>query len=214
MSAPEPVEKAPEGRRVAERGEVDAFTLRLAARGDERACRAVLACYRGRVYALISRVLHGRQRALVDDLAQEVFLRTFRHLEGFDPDGPAKLSTWIYKIASRLCIDELRRRRPQSSHDRVDELAARAAAHPEDETRQLRLREALARALDELNGEQRAAFVLYEFHGQSYADIASALELPVGTVRSRISRARKALQSSLATEGREYLAVGMKGRAS
>ena len=181
--------------------ELDDISLRLAARGDPRASRALVECYQGRVYALISRVLHGAQRSVVDDLAQEVFLRTFRHLDRFDPAGPAKLSTWIYRVGTRLCIDELRKRR-SNVHDATEAalevLSAARLDEPEAAVCQRRLRLALATAIGGLAPEQRAAFVLYEFHGESYAQIAETLELPVGTVRSRISRARKGLQMRLA----------------
>lgn len=71
--------------------------------------------YQRRVYALISRMLHARERFVVADLAQEVFLRTFANLTRFDPEGPAKLSTWIFGLGTRLCVDELRRRWPEDS---------------------------------------------------------------------------------------------------
>ena len=192
-------------RHRAPAGELDSFTLRLAARGDARASRALLRCYQARVYALISRVLRGRERSVVDDLAQEVFLRTFKVLPSFDPDGPAKLSTWIYRVATRLCIDEMRRRRPSLVGEELELLAHEVDRGPEEATRRARLRRALLRALDELSAEQRVAFVLFEFHGQGYADIADTLELPIGTVRSRISRARRTLREALTQEGREFI---------
>src|SRR5262245_9009014 len=90
--------------------ELDEVTLARAKRGDERACRAFVETYQRQVFALISRLL-GRQ-PLVEDLAQETFLRAFRALASFDPRGPARLSTWLLTIASRLALDELRRRAP------------------------------------------------------------------------------------------------------
>src|SRR5262245_42484489 len=84
--------------------ELDQVTLARAQRGDEGACRTLVVTYQRPVFALLSRIL----RRNVDDLAQETFLRVFRALPRFRPAGPARLSTWILTIATRLAIDELR----------------------------------------------------------------------------------------------------------
>src|SRR5512135_1373264 len=88
---------------------LDELTLRRAQRGDERAWRDLIARHQRPVHALIWRLLAGRARHRVEDLAQETFVRVLRALPRFDPEGPAKLSTWILTIATRLALNELRR---------------------------------------------------------------------------------------------------------
>jgi RNA polymerase sigma-70 factor, ECF subfamily len=174
--------------------EVDEVTLRRAQRGDEGACRAVVERYQDRVFALIGRMVGAGRRAVIEDLAQETFLQVFRGLGGFSPLGPARLSTWILTIASRRAIDEVRRPLRDGDGD-----AEPVAVERADE-RVLRgeVGAAIERALAGLGPEQRAAFLLREYHGLDYADIARALGVDVGTVKSRLGRARAALRAALA----------------
>ena len=131
--------------------------------------------------------------SLTEDLAQETFLRAFRALDRFDPDGPAAFSTWLLKIASRLAINELARKRPKlAPADALD-----AASTPESEHRRQRIGRAIATAVGELPPPFRAAFLLREYHGLEYAEIAEMLDLELGTVKSRLSRARRLLRERL-----------------
>jgi RNA polymerase sigma-70 factor (ECF subfamily) len=126
------------------------------------------------------------------DVAQETFMRVFRALPDWDPRGSARLSTWILTVATRAAIDELRKRTPTGALvDVVD-----SAPPPPTELRSLR--HAIERALGELVPEFRAVFVLREFHELSYQEIAGALDIDVGTVKSRLSRARAELRVALA----------------
>ena len=175
--------------------ELDDVTLRRAQRGDPAACRALVERYQGPVFALLGRLLGGGRRAQVEDLAQDTFLAVFRQLAGFAPLGPARLSTWILTIASRRAIDELRRR-PPTPIAGEDVLAHAESA--DDALVRRQLAQAIDRALAELTPEYRAAFVLRELHGLEYADIARALEIDLGTVKSRLARARAALRTALA----------------
>lgn len=90
--------------------ELDPATLARARNGDPIAFRAFVVRYERPVFALLSRLM-GRGRE-VEDLAQETFLRAFRALPGFDPDGPARVSTWLLTIATRLALDARKKRRP------------------------------------------------------------------------------------------------------
>jgi RNA polymerase sigma-70 factor (ECF subfamily) len=178
--------------------ELDEVTLRRAQRGDEAACRALVLRYQHAVFALLSRMLgpSGR-RGLVEDLAQETFLRVFRALAAFSPLGPARLSTWILTIAARLAVDELRRpAAPAAAVAGADTVAGPGRA--DDATRRAQLGRAIERAVGELPAEYRAAFLLREYHELAYDDIARALEVDIGTVKSRLSRARTALRAALA----------------
>jgi RNA polymerase sigma-70 factor (ECF subfamily) len=188
---------APSTAAPARSRELDEVTLRRAQRGDEDACRALVRCYERPVFALLSRLLGAGRAPLVEDLAQETFLQVFRALDGFSPIGPARLSTWILTIASRRAIDELRRRPPPLVP--LDDSSSLAAADRTDRPAQDRqLAAALERALTALGPDHRAAFLLREYHGMEYADIARALEIDIGTVKSRLARAREALRTLLA----------------
>ena len=174
--------------------ELDELTLRRAQRGEEAACRALVERYQRPVFALIGRML-GRRDG-VEDLAQETFLRAFRALADFDPRGPARLSTWLLTIATRLCLDALRRRVPETlplESARALEGGARTDATVDRRTLGL----ALAAAVASLPHDQRAVVVLREWHELDYDEIAHALDLDLGTVKSRLSRARAALRQAL-----------------
>ncbi len=168
--------------------ELDELTLRRAQRGDEPACRVLVERYQRPVFALLSRMLGPSH--LVEDLAQETFLRAFRALRGFDRAGPARLSTWLLTIATRLALDELRR-----ASRRTDPLDDRIPAP--DRTDAGAMRPALWRAIDQLSPEHRAAFLLSDAHELTYEEIAQTLRLELGTVKSRIARAREALRAAL-----------------
>lgn len=177
--------------------ELDELTLIRAQRGDARARRDLVERYQRPVFALLSRMLQRRDLPPgVEDLAQETFLRVFRALPGYNRDGPARLSTWILTIASNLAIDAIRRRRlPTQPLDGANDPVAPLRSDADAE--RLRLAEVLRRAIDDLSPEHRAAFLLREYHEFEYAEIASALAIDLGTVKSRLSRARAALRRSL-----------------
>src|SRR3954471_11351835 len=92
-------------------GELDQLTVVRAQRGDHSAQTALIERYQRPVFSLLSRMLRG-EHALTEDLAQDTFLRVLRGLPGFDVAGPARLSTWVLTIATRLALDHLRRRAP------------------------------------------------------------------------------------------------------
>ena len=146
------------------------------------------------VFALLSRILG--QRPEVEDLAQETFLRAIRALPGFAVDGPARPSTWLLTIATRLALDVCRRR----TREQRSPLAAEpvSASTPEHEAQRSELRDAIASAIEELPRDQRAAFVLAEFHGFAIEDIATALQTRKSTVKTRLFRARAKLARALA----------------
>jgi RNA polymerase sigma-70 factor (ECF subfamily) len=116
------------------------------------------------------------------DLAQETYLRAIRALPGFRADAPARL--WLLSIARRTCADHLRSRyRRRGIEDRIPRRAdAVAAADP-----------SLWALLDELDPDQRSAFVMTQLLGLTYQEAAAVAECPVGTIRSRVARARNGL---------------------
>ncbi|MBI1737286.1 MAG: sigma-70 family RNA polymerase sigma factor [Candidatus Rokubacteria bacterium] len=163
--------------------------------GDAQAFEEMVIAYQHRVFGVALRML-GR-RAEAEEVAQEAFLRAHRSVAGFR--GDAKLSTWLYAITSRLCLNRL----ASAHHRRVrhdDEALARVADDAASATDHLERREreaAVHRAIAELGDERRLVIVLCDLEGLTYEEIAGALELPVGTVRSRLHRARMELREKL-----------------
>jgi RNA polymerase sigma-70 factor (ECF subfamily) len=174
---------------------LDELTLRRAQHGDPRAWRALIEHHQQAVHALIWRMLAGRARHRAEDLAQETFVRVLRALPKFDPSGPAKLSTWILTIAARLTLNELRRPELASLPGLESEPASHERVEASIDRR--RLGTAIAEGVGKLSDANRAVLVLREYHDLDYAEIAEVLELDVGTVKSRLARARAALREHL-----------------
>src|SRR5207249_6742129 len=155
----------------------DALLLDRLRRGDPRAYEDLVIAHQHRVFAVALRMLGNRAEA--EELAQEVFLRVHRAIGEFR--GEARLSTWLYAIASRLCLNRL----------------ASCEVSPAEEAERSELETALHRAIAELGEERRIVVVLRDLEGLSYEEIAEALELELGTVRSRLHRARMDLREKL-----------------
>jgi RNA polymerase sigma-70 factor (ECF subfamily) len=151
--------------------------------------------FQHRVFGVAVRMLGNRTDA--EDVAQEVFLRVYRAIGSFR--GEAKLSTWLYGIASNLCLNRLvsaDRRRVR--HD--DDAIMRAPSEAADAATTIERNEvdtALRQAIAELPDERRIVVVLRDLEGLSYDEIAQALDLEPGTVRSRLHRARLDLKSKM-----------------
>jgi RNA polymerase sigma-70 factor (ECF subfamily) len=175
---------------------IDEVTLKRAQRGDQRAWRDLIASYQQPVHALIWRLLAGRAQHRAPDLTQETFVRVLRALPRFDLAGPASLQTWILTIATRLTLNEMRRPDPVAL-----EIEPHATERADASTERARLGATIASGVASLPDGQRAVLVLREYHDLDYAEIADVLELDVGTVKSRLSRARVVL--------REYLLAAM-----
>ncbi len=177
--------------------ELDAATLERARRGDPMAARALVVRYERPVFALLSRLLGAGPH--VEDLAQETFLRAFRALSGFDPAGPAKLSTGLLTIATRLGLDA-RKKRKLPTVD-LDEALHASRATPETERARRELGRALSRAAAELTDDTRAAFLLADVHGFTMGEIAEALGVPENTAKTRVFRARQHMRERLEAAG-------------
>lgn len=176
--------------------DLDDLTLRRAAARDPAACRAVVERYQSLVFAVAGRVLGARSPELAD-VAQEAFLKAFAALDGFDPRGPARFPTWLATIASRAAIDHARKRRVVIPLDAVRDSLAAPRHDPGEALDDDRRRERLAAAMRRLAPDQRAAMLLRAEHDLSYEDIARALGVEVGTVRSRLARAKAALREAV-----------------
>ncbi|HVH45495.1 MAG TPA: sigma-70 family RNA polymerase sigma factor, partial [Labilithrix sp.] len=166
---------------------------------DPAAFRAFVVRYERTVFALLSRMLgHGAE---VEDLAQETFVRAYRAFPRFDPNGPAKVSTWLLTIATRLALDSRKRRR-LDVQDIGEASEGTTTSTPEISLERRQLGAALADAAATLPDDQRAALVLAEIHGLSIAEIAEALDVPENTAKTRLFRAREKMRAALSTEWR------------
>lgn len=197
-----PKRTSPAAPTEADRGELDAFTLRRAQRGDRTAQAAFIAMYGRRVTALVGRILVGAPEA-VDDTVQDAFVKLLGQLERCDPAGPARVSTWVLTVATRVALDRLRRRRVEqrsrgeSAAEPVVGLFSGSAVSPERRAMAQHLGARVAAAMAELPDDQRAVLVLRAYHDLDYDEIAAALTLEVGTVKSRLARAREALRQAV-----------------
>lgn len=123
-------------------------------------------------------------------------MRSYQALPRFEPEGPAKVSTWLLGIASRVAIDWRRRSRLRVvSIDEAPQIAVEGT--PETEARRGEIARAFELAAAKLDDDQRMVFVLAEFHGLSMAEMAEALGVPENTVKTRLFRARERLRALL-----------------
>ena len=158
----------------------EALWIARAKTGDEAAFRWILGQYRSRVVRLAAHVLRRSDEA--EDVAQEAFVRAFQRLLEFRGSGP--FSSWLFSITVRLCLDRRRTARWQR------EMPASAAPAPSSSFQSSDSRLLIEMLLDKLTPPMRAALVLREIEGLEYNEIAQALQIPVGTVRSRLHAAR------------------------
>ena len=177
--------------------DTDKELVRRVQRGDRRAFDLLFLRYQHKIHALVGRYLPPDE---VEDVAQEAFIKAFRALPRFR--GDSAFYTWLYRIAINTAKNQLasRRRRPLPVALDADDDAAGEAAEalkddqdPEGAARGDELKAAVAAALEALPEDLRSALTLREFDGLSYAEIATIMACPVGTVRSRIFRARESV---------------------
>lgn len=178
--------------------ELDRTTLDRARRGDPRALTQLIRTHGGKVHALTCRMLAGRSRAVVEDVCQEALVKVVQGLHRFDPDGPARLSTWILTLATRTCIDHLRRERRHSEVELSDEGIGCDDVSPERVASSRELARKVERTMAALPDEQRVVLVLRAYHDLDYDEIARVLGIEIGTVKSRLGRARLALRQLMA----------------
>lgn len=178
--------------------------LEKARQGDQEAFGELVRLYEKKVYALTLRMCKNPDDAA--EAAQEAFLAAWQGLKFFR--GEASFSTWLYRLASNACVDLLRkeqRHRAVSGPSLNDEDTymdiADDAATPQELAERSELREQIEEGLQSLSPEHREVLILRELHQLSYDEIAQTLDLDTGTVKSRISRGRKALRNFLLQSG-------------
>ena len=184
----------------------DADVVALAQQGRELAYRELIRRYERPVFSLLIRMV--RDRATAEDLAQETFIKVLNHIDKYVPEF--KFSSWLFKIANNLAIDHLRKRQlPTVSIDgapdattasQVEATAFEIASGDESALEELEARElgtAIERAIARLRPEYRSCIMLRHVEGRSYEEIAATLDLPLGTVKTYIHRARHELRKAL-----------------
>ena len=176
--------------------------VRAAQRGDDSAFEELVRTYEKRVYHLALRMCGNVDDAY--EVAQEAFLSAWKGMRFFR--GDSSFSTWLYRLTSNAAIDYLRRRQGGSDGVSLDDEdtfleVADPAPSPHQQAERLELRDALARGLGALSPEHRQVLLLRELQGLTYEEIAAALELDLGTVKSRIARAREKLRKYLVASG-------------
>jgi RNA polymerase sigma-70 factor (ECF subfamily) len=185
-------------------GQVDEELVKRVQRGDKTAFDILVLKYQHKIVQLINRYIRDQHEAL--DIAQDTFIKAYRALPTFR--GESAFYTWIYRIAINTAKNHIATRSRRPSDDDIDVETAEqfesASGLRDQETPEgVLLSEELARviqlALDELPDELRTAVSLRELDGLSYDEIADVMNCPVGTVRSRIFRAREAIDKKLQT---------------
>ncbi len=164
--------------------------------GDEGAFHELVDRYKDLVFALIARTVQDRGRA--EDLAQEVFLRVHRGLPYFR--GEARLSTWIYRIVANVCVQE--HQRPPANVS-LDDQSAGPRFGPAATDRQFsdfELRDRLEKAIARLQPNYRLLIAAHYLEGVQYEELAQALDLPLGTVKTQLHRAKQQLRRLLESE--------------
>jgi RNA polymerase sigma-70 factor (ECF subfamily) len=184
----------------------DADVVALAQQGRESAFRELVRRYERPVFSLIFRMV--RDRELAEDLAQDTFVKVLNHIDRYRPEF--KLSSWLFKIANNVAIDHLRRRQIDtismdgsphaSSSDAIEATSFDVAVQQESALEELTAKElgsAIERAIARLRPEYRSCIMLRHVEDRSYEEIAATLDLPLGTVKTYIHRARHELRKAL-----------------
>jgi RNA polymerase sigma-70 factor (ECF subfamily) len=184
--------------------DLDTHLMHRLQQGDLTAFEDLISRHRESVVNLAYRFMGDRAEA--EDALQEVFLRVFRARERYEPT--ARFSTWLYRIATNYCLNAVKARRSDrwTSLHAVDgdgeaflpEIASEREPAPEERAEQTELAEVVRRAVESLPESQRMAIVLNKYHGQSYQEVAEAMELSVMAVKSLLMRARVNLKERLA----------------
>ncbi len=184
--------------------------LERAKSGDVAAFEELIDAYQKKVFNLALRIIGNYDDAA--DLAQETFVRIFKAISNFKEQS--SFSTWIYRITTNVCLDEIRKRKnkkvvslDEDIHMDDGDMKRQVVSDdpgPDEAAEREEVRRVVNNAINKLPEDQRSVIILRDLHGMSYEEIAKILDLPGGTVKSRINRARLALKNVLSSE-RELL---------
>lgn len=188
----------------------DRLLLAEARAGSRKAFAQIVERYRERVYFAALKIVRNPEDAR--DISQEAFVRVFQTLDRFELSRP--FYPWIYRITRNLCLDHLNRHGPgrqlsldsliEEGHQQFADLDSSGSSSGEVIRENIHRTEMLShmrRAIEELKPEFREILIMKHLEGMAYKDIAETLEIPIGTVMSRLYHARKALASEMAPHG-------------
>ncbi|MDQ0157490.1 RNA polymerase sigma factor SigW [Robertmurraya andreesenii] len=171
-------------------------------KGDQNAYAEIVELYKDKVFQLCYRMLGNRHEA--EDMAQEAFIRAYVNIASFNIN--LKFSTWLYRIATNLCIDRIRKKKPDFYLDAevsgTDGLTMYSqipsdTALPEEEVESMELQDIIQREISRLPEKYRSVIVLKYIEELSLNEISEILDMPLGTVKTRIHRGREALRQQL-----------------
>lgn len=179
--------------------------------GDQRAFRTLVERYQKKVYAVALGMLKDKEEAM--DVSQEAFVKVFKYLDHFK--GDSSFYTWLYRITTNICIDVIRKRGGSRGEDvefdetmafdtseaQLGALGSRLGTNPQKSALRRELADKIQEALSQIPEKHRAILLLREIEGMSYEDLSRVLEIPKGTVMSRLFHARTKVQKILS----EYL---------
>jgi RNA polymerase sigma-70 factor (ECF subfamily) len=171
-------------------------------KGDQNAFGDIVEIYKDKVYQICFRMLGNRHEA--EDIAQEAFLRAYVNISSFNQER--KFSTWLYRIATNLCIDRIRKKKPDYYLDAeipgtdglnmYSQIAA-SGKTPESEVEGMELQETVQKEISALPEKYRSVIILKYLEDLSLNEISEILDMPLGTVKTRIHRGREALRKQL-----------------
>jgi RNA polymerase sigma-70 factor (ECF subfamily) len=181
----------------------DEALAQRAREGDTRAFEMLLNRYKAPLYNYIRRMVGNASEA--EDLFQDTFMKLYNNLDRFRPEGSFR--GWLYRIATNTCRDALRRRKLRWAFSLdtgrnpddapLSERYASASPNPAEKAAESELAEHLAAAVQNLSAKHRSVFLMARYDGMSYAEIAESLNIPLGTVKSRMNKAVNTLMDAL-----------------
>lgn len=172
--------------------ETDFILMRAIQKGDMVAFNSLVDRYKDRLMNVIGRMLSSQEEA--EDIVQETFVRVYQHRQSFNFQHC--LSTWIYTIGLNLARNELRKRKRFKFHE-ISEMQGNEREFAVEPKLPSRLPEVLSAAIDTLPQKYREAFMLRDIEEMPYEEVAKILDVPLGTVKSRVNRARLMLRDKL-----------------
>ncbi|HEY9722026.1 MAG TPA: sigma-70 family RNA polymerase sigma factor [Oscillatoriaceae cyanobacterium] len=185
--------------------EAESTLIQRCQAGDMKAAEALFRRYHAPVFQLVSRMLHGAPEA--EDLTQDVFLKAFRAIGSFK--GRSSFKTWIFQIATNTCLNHLAKAERRYIHDSLEtplggegdftlgDRLASPSPEPDEAAMASEIYSRVQQAVSKLSPEFRAVLVLRDIQDLSYEEVSEALGLNLGTVKSRLARARKQVQQWL-----------------
>jgi len=182
---------------------MDEIIFKKAQKGDMEAFEALIKAYEKLIYNASYSMLANPQDA--EDISQEVIIKVYNNLHGCK--SPAAFKSWLFRIVNNTCIDEIRKRKgkttlsldyePEDSNGRMENPALMDETTPESEFLRKDMNEKIQLAISQIPPDYRAVIVMRDINGMSYDEIMNTLVISMGTVKSRIARARKHLRDKL-----------------